>query len=638
MFHTRILLTAFVSLVGLLGTHRLAYSQSAGAEPVAATSDGELEKLLEPIRAEHKSPGLVAGIVGRTGLVKVAAVGLRKAGAPERLTVNDRFHLGSDTKAMTATHLALLVEQGKLRWDSTLAELFPRLQADLHPDFQSVTISQLLLHQAGIQDDGSFFDVGNGTVIEQRDMLMKRILGRAPAHPPGSKFVYSNTGYIVAGHVVEELCGKSWEEQIAVDLFQPLGMTTVGYGFPGTKDQVDQPWGHKPTFGTMLPLQIDNPPVLGPAGRVHCSPADWARFIALHLNGARGTGMVLKPETFQKLHTPPAGSDYALGWGRVAREWAGGNVLLHSGSNTVWYATVVIAPEKDLALFAIANAGPPNGQSATAAALAALIEQTAKPPAAVPTGAAPEVPLQFLKTPRGTRFGIVGPKPPAPAPLLFVFANDIRTTLQGDSYNKIGRLLSAQGAITVAIDLPCHGENVVAGEPAGLDGWAHRLRNGSNPVTSLVADATDVVDYLIAEKFADPSKVFACGTSRGGFSALHFAAADPRVRSVAAFAPVTDLPALTEFKNLADDPTTMGLALLHQSQKLAGRPIWMCIGNHDERVDTERAIAFSRAVVKAAVAAGKPAAIELHVMTSLGHRTHPTAHDEAAAWMASQLK
>jgi dienelactone hydrolase len=246
--------------------------------------------------------------------------------------------------------------------------------------------------------------------------------------------------------------------------------------------------------------------------------------------------------------------------------------------------------------------------------------------------------LNYLKTPRGTRFGILGPKPAAPAPILFVFANQIPDTLNTDSYNKIGRLLASKGVVSVAIDLPCHGEDVVAGEPGGLDGWAHRLRNGSNPIPILVANATDVLDYLIAEKYADPSKIALGGTSRGGFAALQFAAADPRVRCVAAFAPVTDVLALREFKGLEGDETTQGLVLSKQADKLAGCPIWMCIGNNDERVDTDRAIAFTRSVVKSAVATKKPASIELHVMTSPGHSTHATAHDEAAAWVAEQLK
>lgn len=625
-----VLVTACLTLVG-----NRSFADDRAA-PGVATSDPEIEKLLEPIREKQKVPGLVAGVVKRSGLVSVGAVGVRKAGSPEPITVSDRLHIGSDTKAMTATQIALLVEQSKLSWQSTVGEVFPHLKADLHADFLAVTLELLLSHRAGIKDDGSFWQVGNGSVVEQRETLMKRALGKPPAHPPGSKFLYSNFGYIIAGHFAEQVTGQSWEDQITQGLFKSLNMASVGFGFPGTKDRVEQPWGHTLMGGAVTPIQFDNPPVLGPAGRVHCTPSDWARFIALHLNGARGEVTLLKPETFRVLQTPAAGYEYAFGWGVVPRAWAGGKMLIHSGSNTFWYATVALAPEKDIALFAVANLGGPHGQAACDAAITALVERELKAVAPAPPAAKDAVTI--LKTPAGVRFGVRGPKPPAPAPLLLVFANDINATLQSDDYNKIGKLLAARGVVSAALDLPCHGENIQPGEPQGLDGWAARLRQDRDPIPGFMKDASAVVDFLIAEGFADPSRIAACGTSRGGFCALHFAAVEPRVRCVAAFAPVTDLLALREFQGMEGLARTNELALVKHADKLAGRPVWMCIGNHDERVDTDRAIAFSRAVVRAAAAGKKSPLIELHVMTSTGHTIHPTAHDEAAAWIAGNLK
>jgi dienelactone hydrolase len=211
-------------------------------------------------------------------------------------------------------------------------------------------------------------------------------------------------------------------------------------------------------------------------------------------------------------------------------------------------------------------------------------------------------------------------------------------TLQSDDYNKVGKSLIPQGYICVALDLPCHGKNVRADEPPGLDGWAARLSKGEDPISPFTKDASSVLDHLIAEGLTDPARVAVCGTSRGGFAALHFAAAEPRARCAAAFAPVTDLLALREFTGQDRNEPTNALALRHLDGKLAGRPIWMCIGNHDERVDTDFAIGFTRDVVKASVAQKKKALIELHVMTSEGHSIHPTAHEEAAAWIAKQLK
>jgi dipeptidyl aminopeptidase/acylaminoacyl peptidase len=146
------------------------------------------------------------------------------------------------------------------------------------------------------------------------------------------------------------------------------------------------------------------------------------------------------------------------------------------------------------------------------------------------------------------------------------------------------------------------------------------------------------LDYLVAEKYADPARAAAAGISRGGFLALHWAAAEPRVRWVAAFSPVTELMALREFDGAKDRSQIEAFDLKRVAAKLADRPIWVLIGNHDERVGTDRAIAFTRNLVRAAVEQKRPALVELHVTTTPDHSTPAAAHDEAAGWMAAQMK
>ena len=260
---------------------------------------------------------------------------------------------------------------------------------------------------------------------------------------------------------------------------------------------------------------------------------------------------------------------------------------------------------------------------------------TANPPAAESTDE--EDAVQIVMTPDGVRFGIQGAKPREPAATIFVMASDIPSTLQQGDYNRVGRLLRKAGVLAVAIDLPGHGQQIFAGDPPGLVNWAAQLRRDHNPVGSFTRQASAVLDYLVTEKYTDPARVAVAGTSRGGFMAFHFAAAEPRVRCVAAFAPVTELSVLKEFRGLEQHDLTARLALYRVSDSLASRPLWLCIGNHDERVGTDQAIAFTRQVVRSAIDQKLPPQIEIHVMTSVGHTIHATAHDEAAAWIASQL-
>lgn len=372
-------LTAF-----LLGIAPAQEPGSQGAEPTF-TSDADLASALEPIRARRKVPGIVAGIVRGDRLAVVAAVGIRKVGDDTPITVNDKLHLGSCTKAMTATLLAKLIEQSRLRFDSTIGEVFGDLHKELHPGFQNVTLEQLLTHRAGLPANTDWRDLGNGSLIEQRAQVLKRVLVKPPVHPPGTKHLYSNVGYVIAGHMAEEVTGRLWEDLMKEMLFTPLDMPSAGFGPPGTKDQIDQPWGHQLVLGKQVPYQADNAAALGPAGTVHCTLADWGRFASLHLAGAQGDSTFLSPETIRTLQTAAPGEPrYAGGWLVTERDWAGGRALTHAGSNTMWFATVWIAPARNHVFLAVTNQGGDAGAKACDDVIEVLIKRAASSPAPPP--------------------------------------------------------------------------------------------------------------------------------------------------------------------------------------------------------------------------------------------------------------
>jgi CubicO group peptidase (beta-lactamase class C family) len=168
--------------------------------------------------------------------------------------------------------------------------------------------------------------------------------------------------------------GKPWEALMQEIIFTPLGMTSCGFGGVGTPGTIDQPWPHttngEPTASNGP--AVDNAAVLGPAGTVHCSIADWSKFIADQLHGARGSGALLKADTYKTLHTPRLGN-YAFGWGVTTRVWAGGTVLQHSGSNTMNYCVLWVAPQRDVAVLAVTNQGGDAAQKAGNEAAEAMI-------------------------------------------------------------------------------------------------------------------------------------------------------------------------------------------------------------------------------------------------------------------------
>ncbi len=241
----------------------------------------------------------------------------------------------------------------------------------------------------------------------------------------------------------------------------------------------------------------------------------------------------------------------------------------------------------------------------------------------------------ILQTPEGIRYGRLGAKPARPGPLLVVFANSIEGTLTRP-YNDVGTFLAEHGFVQVSLDLPSHGKDQAPDVKNQLRSWRDRLEKGEDFITPFLTRVSKVVDHLVADGYADPTRIYVAGTSRGGFMAIRYTAHDPRVRATAAFGPVTDLVALREFEGMEYHPGTHSLALARLAEKLRDRPIWVWMGTTDHRVNTRFAIDFVMRVVEDAEAAGVAPRIELHLHPSEGHRTGSHSHREAADWFLKQ--
>ena len=353
--------------------------------------------------------GMAAAVLRGGRIIAQGAAGVRKRGTAERITLDDRFHLGSCTKAMTATLVAMLVEEGKLNWTTTLGELFADTVKPMHPAWEKVTLRQVLAHRASLRNepDGLAAQVFKewvvelvrppraplGTLPQQRLEIARQALSRPPGIPPDTKYWYSNVGYVLAGAVLEQLTGRAWEELMRERLFQPLGISTGGFGAPGTAGKTDQPWGHSPFLGKPLDPRspaAELPLFYGPAGLAHMTVTDWAKFIALHLRGDPANphcqAALLKLDTFAEMHAvapvttskgwvirglnflatgdaAPAVT-YRAGWFISTASWAKGTQpgdtgrrLWHAGSNGRWNCGVVIAPEIDFAVLVACNRG-----------------------------------------------------------------------------------------------------------------------------------------------------------------------------------------------------------------------------------------------------------------------------------------
>jgi CubicO group peptidase (beta-lactamase class C family) len=357
-----------------------------GAMPAADfLTTGVSRQSLEAIRKKYDLPALALVVLKDGEICERGSVGVRKVGDAALVTTNDIFHIGSCTKSMTGTLTAMLIEEGKLRWDTTIAEVFPELKGKMDKQYEGVTVEQLLQHRGGIPgkppaEAWSRAWQEKGTPTQQRREFIEAVLAAPPEAAAGTKIIYSNQGYAIVGAMLEKISGRDYESLITEKLFKPLHMDTAGFGPPGIADKVDQPWGHARALGMTVPTWRDNPPAIAPAGRVHCSLDDLGRFVMFHLRP--GTNGLLKFETVARLHTPPKGvkietpaDNYACGWIVLQRDWAGGTAWMHNGSNSMWYVVMWLAPEKNFAVIAATNVGGTDAENACDDAAVVMIHK-----------------------------------------------------------------------------------------------------------------------------------------------------------------------------------------------------------------------------------------------------------------------
>ncbi len=354
-----------------------------------AKAQTSLDPMLRPYLVRYGLPAIAAAAVRSGKVISAGAVGTRRVGTTIPATINDPFHLGSDTKAMTALLAAMLIEKGKLRWDTTVAEVFPELVETMDPRLRRVTLEQLLSHTSGIPTDNedifkAYLEAmtQDGNLDEQRYWLVREWSKRPLQSEPGATFAYANMGYIIIGAMIERIEKKTWDEMITERIFMPLRLRTAGLGPSASLGRVDAPLAHLIVDGKAKAMLAgpngDGPAIVGPAGIAHMSILDFARWAGWNAGeGKRGPALV-KPETLRKLHTPvismpektdappgtPPGGKYALGWGELAPDWALHPLLYHGGSNGMNLAHVWVDPKRDFAMVIAANISGPKANEA----------------------------------------------------------------------------------------------------------------------------------------------------------------------------------------------------------------------------------------------------------------------------------
>jgi D-alanyl-D-alanine carboxypeptidase len=332
--------------------------------------------------------------------ISSATDGLQRKDLTTKIDKNAYFHAGPTGMSMTATLAGMMVDEGKIRWNSTLAEVFPELAASMNATTKNATFEQLLAHRAGI---GAFITpaqiavlpVTTGTPKEQRLALVSQLSSEAPATTIGN-YNLSFAGYAIAAAMIEKVSGKSYEEL----LVKKLKIKAI-FGYPADLASVKQKsWGHiTPTNQVVEATNTTYkyPAYMTPAGLFSVTTNGLASFVQIQLKGLQGKKTLLKSDTVKYIHRPYNGTPtgYALGW-----QISNVNGVLtsqHIGSVVPYVAQTAIQSSRNSAAVAIAT---------TSEAIAVTAVQNATMLAingAINTNTALiEIPGNVVTTPTGT--------------------------------------------------------------------------------------------------------------------------------------------------------------------------------------------------------------------------------------------
>ncbi len=351
-------------------------------------SDESLANLLIEMSEHYNQPAMAAALVYGDSIIAKATVGNIVYEEKNAATENSRFHIGSTTKSMTAVLVAMLVKQGKLKYDMTLEQALPGMP--MRDEYRGVTIADLLNNKAGIiafqlttHEDPKIVKKLMEEIpsaypdpTEQRREVTKLALNLEPIAEPGTKVIYSNVGWPIIGYIVELATGQSYEDLLQERIFEPLGMKTARIGgWPASESEPDQPRGHYVgQAGKPTPQSLDDEYVLSawmnPSGGVHCNILDYALYAREHLLGLQGRGRLLGKKEYATMHSiqvttnirdmyPHMKQDreatFGYGWAIAKKEE--GYLSSGAGSGGTFFAQIYVYPALNIAFVGFTNCG-----------------------------------------------------------------------------------------------------------------------------------------------------------------------------------------------------------------------------------------------------------------------------------------
>ncbi len=331
----------------------------------AQAYNNALKPIVDSFLQTYKVPAIAASVV-KADTVLYGITGVKRQGTNQRVDFDSKFHIGSNTKAITAMIAARLVEEGGVKWDTKITEAVRELEGKIHPAYNDVTLENLLSNRGKVQpfeEDNSKEWKNMPSIIGQSEnsklAFTQYALNLKPAIPEDKNHVYSNGGFIAASLMLESASGKSWEE-LVVETFSPLDFDYY-IGFP-SQENPSATYGHQKKlkkYRSVAPEEeypLDN--YFAPAGNLSMNIVDLSELMQLHLLGLLGENNILKSESFEQLHF--GFPDYALGWyngniGETTQKFS-----YHGGSLGTYSSAIMLSADREVAIVILVNSDDKN--------------------------------------------------------------------------------------------------------------------------------------------------------------------------------------------------------------------------------------------------------------------------------------
>lgn len=341
--------------------------------PLAAQSPPpDLDRYVAEVLRTFEVPGIALTIVKDGEVIVARGYGVRELGKAERVDEHTKFGIASNTKAFTATALALLVEEGRLAWDRPVIDYLPAFRLADPFVTGELTVRDLLVHRSGL-------GLGAGDLLwwpesrYDRREIVRRLRHIPLATSFRSAYAYDNVLYLVAGELIETVSGLSWEDFVRTRILEPVGMQEAAVRHSAALAGGNVATTHAPVEGRVRPVKPFGSDNTNPAGGIMAGAADMARWLIVQLDSGRIRGSdrrLFSPQSAVELwtmvtpmpiRTPPLElapqraefNGYALGF--QVRDYRGRKALMHTGGLPGYVSRVIMIPSAKLGVAVLTN-------------------------------------------------------------------------------------------------------------------------------------------------------------------------------------------------------------------------------------------------------------------------------------------